>query len=198
MAIDYAIVTIGGKQHKVSEGAELLVDRLEGDVGKTVSLRGAQLLVRKDGVVTDPHLLAQVEIKASIVEHLKGDKIIVFKYKPKKGYKRKIGHRQKHTLLKVEKIAEPEGLSSAEEAEEVAEVSKVRELEEITEAKKIKEARESRQSKETKEKKEGKGEKEVKDSQRAPKAQKTQKTQKTKEVQAKSDEKKTPKRAAKK
>ncbi|MBT9171316.1 MAG: 50S ribosomal protein L21 [Actinobacteria bacterium] len=130
MAIDYAIVTIGGKQHRVSEGTELLVDRLEGDVGKTFSLRGAQLVVKKDGVITDPHLLAQVEIKASIVEHLKGDKIIVFKYKPKKGYKRKIGHRQKHTLLKVEKIAGPEGLGTAEEAEEVAEVSKVKELEE--------------------------------------------------------------------
>jgi large subunit ribosomal protein L21 len=153
MAIDYAIVTIGGKQHKVSEGTELLVDRLEGDVGRTISLRGAQLVVKKDEVVTDPHLLAQVEIKASIVEHLNGDKIIVFKYKPKKGYKRKIGHRQRHTLLKVEKIVEPKGLGSAKEAEEVAEVSKVKELEEITEVRELKEAGEPRQSKETKEKK---------------------------------------------
>jgi large subunit ribosomal protein L21 len=141
MVIDYAIVTIGGKQHKVSEGTEVLVDRLEDEVGKTISLRGAQLLVKEDGVVTDPGLLAQVEIKASIVEHLKGDKIVVLKYKPKKGYKRKIGHRQKHTLLKVEKIAEPEGLSSAKETEEVAEVSKVEELKEIAEAKELKEAR---------------------------------------------------------
>ena len=80
----YAIVKTGGKQYRVEKGQTLLVERLPDDAGATVSLE--PILFRSDDVVFDADGLAKVKVDAKIVEHLRGEKLRVFKFKPKRGY----------------------------------------------------------------------------------------------------------------
>ncbi|MCX6370770.1 MAG: 50S ribosomal protein L21 [Solirubrobacterales bacterium] len=98
----YAIVKTGGKQYRVEQGQTLLVERLPEDEGATVDLE--PLLYRSDDAVFEPSALSTVSVKAKIVEHLRGEKIRVFKFKPKRGYKRTTGHRQELTRIEVTEI----------------------------------------------------------------------------------------------
>ena len=95
----YAIVKTGGKQYRVEQGTTLLVERLPEDEGTTVALE--PILFRSEEAVFDTAGLADVKVDAEIVEHLRGPKIRVFKFKPKRGYKKTQGHRQELTRLKV-------------------------------------------------------------------------------------------------
>ncbi len=99
----FAIVTIAGQQFKVEEGQELFVHRLEAEEGARLTFDEV-LLVEKDGAVQvgKPKLNAQVE--ATVLQHVKGDKVIVFKKKRRKGYRVKNGHRQQFSKIKVEGI----------------------------------------------------------------------------------------------
>ena len=99
----YAIVKTGGKQYRVEEGTTLLVERLAADEGATVDL--VPLLVAGDG---EPRLGAEldgVSVQAEVLGHLRGPKLRVFKFKPKRGYKRRTGHRQELTRIRVTSIA---------------------------------------------------------------------------------------------
>jgi len=98
----YAIVKTGGKQYRVEEGQTLLIERLPEPEGATVELE--PLLYRSDEAVFDAEALAKVEVKATIVGHVRGKKLRVFKFKPKRGYKRRTGHRQELTRIEVTKI----------------------------------------------------------------------------------------------
>jgi len=98
----YAIVKTGGKQYRVEEGQTLLVERLPEAEGATVTLE--PLLLRSDETVFDADGLATVEVQARIVGHLRGKKLRVFKFKPKRGYRRRTGHRQELTRIEVTKI----------------------------------------------------------------------------------------------
>ena len=98
----YAIVKTGGKQYRVEKGQTLLVERLPDDAGATVALE--PILFRSDDVVFDSDGLAQVKVDAKIVEHLRGEKLRVFKFKPKRGYRRRTGHRQELTRIEVTEI----------------------------------------------------------------------------------------------
>lgn len=98
----YAVVEVGGNQHRVSEGDFILVDRMEGKEGAKVSLKA--LMLRGKDVVIDPKALAKVKVEATIRGHERGEKIRVFKFKPKRGYKKTQGHRQELTRLEVTKI----------------------------------------------------------------------------------------------
>ena len=98
----YAIVKSGGKQYRVEQGQTLLVERLPEDEGATVALQ--PLLVRSDESVFDAAGLAKASVEAKILEHLRGPKIRVFKFKPKSGYKRTAGHRQELTRIEVTTI----------------------------------------------------------------------------------------------
>ncbi|NND32564.1 MAG: 50S ribosomal protein L21 [Saprospiraceae bacterium] len=100
----YAIVNIAGQQIKVQEGNELLVNRLKAEEGSSISFDQV-LLVDRDGNVTigTPNV-ASAKVDATVVEHLKDDKVIVFKKKRRKGYKVKNGHRQYLTKIKIESI----------------------------------------------------------------------------------------------
>ncbi len=100
----YAIVKAGGRQEKVSVGDVVVVDRLSGDAGSTVQLP-ALLLVDGDTVTTDASALAKVTVTAEIVRDEKGPKIVIQKFKNKTGYKKRQGHRQRLTRLKVTSIA---------------------------------------------------------------------------------------------
>ena len=95
----YAVVETGGKQYKVEEGTSLLVDRLDAKEGDKVALR--PVLFRGDDVIAGAKDLAKVKIEAKVAEHLRGPKIKVFKYKAKKGYRRRAGHRSELTRLEV-------------------------------------------------------------------------------------------------
>ena len=100
----YAIVKAGGRQEKVSVGDVVVVDRLSGDAGSTVQLP-ALLLVDGDTVTTDASALAKVTVTAEIVRDEKGPKIVIQKFKNKTGYRKRQGHRQQLTRLKVTCIA---------------------------------------------------------------------------------------------
>jgi large subunit ribosomal protein L21 len=95
----YAVVETGGKQYKVEEGTSLLVDRLDVKEGDKVALR--PVLFRGDDVIADGKGLEKVKVEAKVAEHLRGPKIKVFKYKAKKGYRRRAGHRSELTRLEV-------------------------------------------------------------------------------------------------
>lgn len=100
----YAVIETGGKQYRVQEGDTLFVEKLDLEVGESVAFDKV-LLLSKDGVlqVGKPYLEG-VKVEASVLEQGKGKKIIVFKYKPKKNYRKKKGHRQPYTKVKIEKI----------------------------------------------------------------------------------------------
>src|SRR5579863_1591545 len=100
----YAIVKTGGKQYRVEQGQTLLVERLPQDEGATVNLE--PLLLRSEETVFDAAGLAKVEVQAKIVGHERGPKLRVFKFKPKRGYRRRTGHRQELTRIEVTKIGQ--------------------------------------------------------------------------------------------
>ena len=100
MASDYAIVESGGKQYRAEKGASLLVEHLPADEGAKVSLRAVMYRGDKQ-VVLDGRELEKVKVEAVVAEHLRGPKVRIFKYKPKKGYRRHAGHRQQLTRLEV-------------------------------------------------------------------------------------------------
>ncbi|MCO5316145.1 MAG: 50S ribosomal protein L21 [Solirubrobacterales bacterium] len=95
----YAVVESGGKQYRVEEGTVLLVDRLKAEEGETVALK--PVMVSSDGLVVDAKSLEKIKIEATVTGHERGEKIRVFKYKAKKGYSRRQGHRSELTRLEV-------------------------------------------------------------------------------------------------
>ena len=100
----YAIVDSGGKQYKVQEGEVLRVEKLAGEVGDSVSFDRILMFSDDDNVNIGTPLLEDVAVNGHIVEQGKAKKIIVFKYKRRKRYRRKRGHRQQFTAVKVDSI----------------------------------------------------------------------------------------------
>ncbi|HZK31599.1 MAG TPA: 50S ribosomal protein L21 [Corynebacterium sp.] len=99
----YAIVKTGGKQYKVAEGDLVKVEKIEGEPGSSVALTPV-LLVDGADIKSKSDELAEVKVDAEIVEQTKGKKIDIMKYKNKTGYKRRQGHRQPLTVLKINGI----------------------------------------------------------------------------------------------
>lgn len=107
----YAIVKTGGKQYRVEQGQTLLVERLPDDEGATVAL--TPLLFRSTDTIFDADGLKKVSVKAKILAHERGEKIRVFKFKPKRGYKRTAGHRQELTRLEITELSLATGRSQS-------------------------------------------------------------------------------------
>lgn len=102
----YAIVRAGGRQEKVSVGSELLIDRIGGGTpaaGTALQL-APLLLVDGSTVTTDAAALAGVTVTAEVVDEVKGPKITILRYKNKTGYRKRQGHRQKHTRVRITAI----------------------------------------------------------------------------------------------
>ena len=99
----YAIVKTGGKQYKVAVGDVVEVEKVTGGPGDTVALP-ALLVVDGANVTSDAAALANVSVSGEVVAHTKGPKINIMRYKNKTGYKRRLGHRQKHTQVRVTAI----------------------------------------------------------------------------------------------
>ena len=98
----YAIVKTGGKQYRVERGQRLLVERLAVEAGSDVALE--PILYRSEETVFDKTGLQGVKVTAKVVAHVRGEKLRVFKFKPKRGYKRRTGHRQELTRIKSTEI----------------------------------------------------------------------------------------------
>ena len=123
----YAIVRIGGKQYRAEEGRTITVEKLPYEVGDSIEFD--EVLVVSDGENTQigQPLLSGVVVNVQVVDQFKGKKIIVFKYRPKKRFRRKQGHRQQYTRLAVNHIGGAEAPKKArtsrkKAAEESAEV----------------------------------------------------------------------------
>jgi large subunit ribosomal protein L21 len=99
----YAIVKTGGKQYRVERGQTLLVERLSAAEGADVTLE--PMLYRSEEAVFDAAGLANVKVTARVLAHVRGEKLRVFKFKPKRGYKRRTGHRQELTQIEVTEIS---------------------------------------------------------------------------------------------
>jgi large subunit ribosomal protein L21 len=96
----YAIIKTGGKQYKVAAGEYLNIEKLDAEVGSTVELPAIAII---DGanVIADPAEAAKTKVEAKVVEQFKGDKVLIFKFKKRKNYKRTRGHRQNLTRVQI-------------------------------------------------------------------------------------------------
>lgn len=100
----YAIIECGGKQYKAVEGAMIDVDLLNAEAGADVNLDNVLLLVEDETITIGTPSIKGAAVAAKIVDHVKGPKLVIFKYSPKKRIRVKTGHRQLFTRLKIESI----------------------------------------------------------------------------------------------
>ena len=100
----YAIVDTGGKQYRVSPGDIIDVERLPVEEGSTIELDKVLLFADDDKLTVGRPIVERVKVVAEVIGEGKGEKIIVFKYKPKVRYRKKTGHRQIHTRLAIKEI----------------------------------------------------------------------------------------------
>ena len=100
----YAIVKAGGRQEKVSVGDVVVVDKLAEEIGSSIELQPL-MLVDGDAITVDAAKLGKVSVKAEVVDSAKGPKISIIKYKNKSGYRKRQGHRQKMSVVKITEIA---------------------------------------------------------------------------------------------
>lgn len=100
----FAVIKTGGKQYKIKEGDKLTVEKLEGKEGDKIKLEDVLLLAQDENVILGTPFIEGAFVEAEILEQKKAPKVIVFKYKPKKRYKKKKGHRQLQTVLEIKKI----------------------------------------------------------------------------------------------
>lgn len=113
----YAIVDIAGFQYKVQKDQQLFVNRLAGEAGDKVQFDNVLLIDNAGSVAVGAPAISGAAVTAKIVEHLKGDKVIVFKKKRRKGYRKKNGHRQYLTSIKIDSIMESGAKPTAQKKE---------------------------------------------------------------------------------
>ncbi|NLW22228.1 MAG: 50S ribosomal protein L21 [Tissierellia bacterium] len=100
----YAIIETGGKQYRVQEGDTLFVEKIDKEEGEKVDLTKVLLISKEGDLIVGKPYIENAKVEATVLEHGKARKIVLFKYKPKKNYRKKQGHRQPYTKLKIEKI----------------------------------------------------------------------------------------------
>lgn len=116
----YAVIKVGGKQYRVKEGDEIFIEKIDAQPGSTLKIEEVLMIRDEKGI----HLSDEVKgsyVEAEVIDIQKGDKIIVFKYRPKKRYRRKSGHRQTYLKIRIKKI------NSASEKTKKAEKTKTAE-----------------------------------------------------------------------
>lgn len=112
----YAVIQTGGKQYRVTEGQVLRVEKLDEEVGSKISIDAA-FVATDDAVHVGTPLVKGAKVKATVVDFDRGAKVIAFKKKRRKGYKRRIGHRQTFTALKIDAIVMPKKRAAKKKAE---------------------------------------------------------------------------------
>jgi large subunit ribosomal protein L21 len=116
----YAVIKTGGKQYRVQQGENLLIERLPDAEGDTVAL--TPLLYVDGDTVLDGDALSNVAVEGKIVAHERGPKLRIVKFKPKRGYKRRNGHRQELTRIEIASISTGSGSGSSAQATATEEV----------------------------------------------------------------------------
>ena len=114
--MSYAIIDIGGKQYRVQEGDSVLVDRVGEDEGAKVAPRALLFADGKNAVLDGPDL-GKVKVEAVVAEHVRGPKLRVNTYRPKKRHRRRMGHRSELTRLEIRKISGPAAKKAAAKKE---------------------------------------------------------------------------------
>jgi large subunit ribosomal protein L21 len=120
---EYAVLESGGKQYRVTKGSVLQVERLDAEIGKKVKLDHVLALAEGGDLAIGSPALKGVAVTAEVLQHLRGDKVVAFKKKRRKGYKRKVGHRQELTRIKIlefGKARRARGKSAGDTAEAAA------------------------------------------------------------------------------
>ena len=128
----YAIVESGGKQYKAVEGETIEVDRLPVNAGDKVGLERVLMLVDGEEFTVGKPTVDGIQVNTTVVDHVKGPKLIVFKYSPKKRIRVKGGHRQQYTRLMVDAIGKPGESRKAAKAEKAEAPAKAEKKEEAT------------------------------------------------------------------
>ena len=100
-----AIIVTGGKQYKVAEGDVVYIEKLDQEAGDTVTFDQVLAVIDGDKATFGTPVVAGASVEASIVKNGKGNKIRIFKYNPKKGYRKRQGHRQPYTKIEIKKIS---------------------------------------------------------------------------------------------
>ncbi|MDD3364452.1 MAG: 50S ribosomal protein L21 [Syntrophomonas sp.] len=100
----YAVIQTGGKQYKVAEGEILKVEKLAGEAGDKLTLDQVLMVKDENGIKIGAPLVKDARITVEVIEQGRAKKIVVYKYKKRKNYRRKQGHRQSYTKIKIEKI----------------------------------------------------------------------------------------------
>jgi len=100
----YAVVETGGKQYRVAAGDKLEVEKLKAEAGESVTFDKV-LMVNNDGAVTlGSPTVEGASVEATVLDQIKGDKVVAFKFKRRKGYRNKKGHRQLHSVVEIKEI----------------------------------------------------------------------------------------------
>src|SRR4051812_28409937 len=100
----YAVITTGGKQYRVEQGETLSVEKLAIEAGQTLDFTDVLLVADGDSVRVGTPTVTGAKVSAEVVGDIKGEKLIIYKYKRRKGYRRKTGHRQTYTQIKITAI----------------------------------------------------------------------------------------------
>jgi len=116
----YAIIESGGKQYKVVEGSPIEVDLLSEEAGKKVKIEKVLLIADESGVQVGTPILNGVTVETTVMDHFKGPKITIFKYRAKERYRIKTGHRQQFTRLMVDSIMYPGKPKKTKKEEQVS------------------------------------------------------------------------------
>ncbi|MCL4527950.1 MAG: 50S ribosomal protein L21 [Chloroflexi bacterium] len=115
----YAIVESGGKQYKAVEGQTIEVDRLPDEAGAEIDIKRVLLMADGDDFVVGTPTVSGIQVRATVVDHFRSDKVFRFKYSPKKRIRVRGGHRQQYTRLMVDFIGKPGETRKVEKAEPV-------------------------------------------------------------------------------
>ena len=100
----YAIFESGGRQYRAEEGHTFSVEKLPYEVGESIEFDNVFLVAQDDGVAIGAPLVPGAVVKATVMDQYRGKKILVWKYRPKKRYRRRQGHRQSYTLLRIDEV----------------------------------------------------------------------------------------------
>ena len=100
----HAIIVTGGKQYKVTEGDTLYIEKLNAEAGDTITFDQVLAVLNGDNATFGAPVVEGATVTANVVKNGKGKKVLVFKYKPKKNYRRRQGHRQPYTKVEITKI----------------------------------------------------------------------------------------------
>ena len=104
MAILSAVIETGGKQYKVKEGDIIQVERLEKNPGDDISFDQVLLVTGEDKTKVGNPILKEAKVLGKLIKEFRGEKLIAFKYRRRKNYRRKVGHRQRYSLVKIESV----------------------------------------------------------------------------------------------